>query len=292
MNEIFRTQAVIFLVDLKVQRRRVIKKGNVNVEAQQVSDAKEDRPLDGLLVRLQEIHRPVQVLQRQCLRAGDPDVLAQPLLVAVQLGTGCQRPVGHHREQRPLDIEAQPPRPRLLVDDLANAQPLPQRLQRIDVAIGPSADQAPVAVFGHDSLGRAAAQDALGEPAQPLDDCLVIGTPTVVQNAGLGAALISVPDILGQLQVADHATVGALLLGFAQIHVTNVIDGIALPSRHTGLSMYLGISAYRKTPSQTDQWVRSLPPENVPGNCQSRVRVCYLQGQRPCRSWPQLRSGR
>lgn len=240
VNEIFRTQAVIFLVDLKVQRRRVIK-GNVNVQAQQVSDAKEDRPLDRVLVRLQEIHRPVQVLQRQRLRAGDPDVLAQPLLVAVQLRTRCQRPVGHHREQRTLDIEAQPPRRCLLVDDFANTQPLPQRFKRIDIPIGPGADQAPSAVLGDDSLGRAAAQNTLGEPAQALDDRLIIGTPTVAHNAGLGAALLSVPDILGQLQVGDHAAVGALLLRFAQIHVPNAIDRIALSSRHTGLSMYLGI---------------------------------------------------
>ncbi|MBK7237585.1 MAG: hypothetical protein IPI02_18910 [Sterolibacteriaceae bacterium] len=185
MNEIFRTQAVIFLVDLKVQRRSVIK-GNVNVEAQQVSDAKEDRPLDGLLVRLQEIHRPVQVLQRQRLRAGDPDVLAQPLLVAVQLRTPCQRPVGHHREQRALDIEAQPPRRRLLGEDLADAQPLPQRFKRIDVAVGPGADQAPVAVLGDDSLGRAAAQNALGKSAQALCNGGIVGTPEVTQNAGLG----------------------------------------------------------------------------------------------------------
>ena len=164
MNEILRSQAVIFLVDLEVERRGV-KKDHVDVQAQQVSDAKEDRPLDGLLVRLQEIHRPVQVLQRQAFRAGDFDVLAQPLFVAVQLGTRCQRPVGHHREQRPLDLEAQPPRSRLLGDDLTDAQPLPQRLQGIDIAVRPGAYQAPAAVLGHDLLRRATAQNALGEPA-------------------------------------------------------------------------------------------------------------------------------
>ena len=79
-----------------------------------------------------------------------------------------------------------------------------------------------------------AAQNALGQPTQPLGNRGIVGAPAIAQNAGLGAALLGVPDVLGQLQVGDHAAVGPLLLGFAQIHMPNAIDNIGLQSMHTG----------------------------------------------------------
>ena len=107
-------------------------------------------------------------------------------------------------------------------NDLVDAQAAPQRIEYVDLAVGPGAHQTQVAARGaHDLLGRAAAQDAGGQLAKPLGDSRVVGTAAVVDHSRLGAASLGHPLVLGQLQVRHRTAVGTTLLGFAQIHVPN-----------------------------------------------------------------------
>lgn len=89
----------------------------------------------------------------------------------------------------------------------------------MNVAVGPRADQSPVAAIGDDLLGGSAAQDTLGQSTQAFDDGRIVGTATIPDDGGLRTALLGVPHVLGQLQVGDDTAVGPLLFALAQICV-------------------------------------------------------------------------
>ena len=154
----------IRLIDLEVQRGGVVEH-QVHIEIEQVRDAKKEVLLDGCPVLLQKIHGPVQVMQLQLLRPRNPDLLPQPLLVAVQLRAPGAGPVGHHGEQRALQREIELARVERLGDDFGDPQPLPERLQHIEIAIGPGIDQPPARIQGHDLFRRTTLQDACGQAA-------------------------------------------------------------------------------------------------------------------------------
>lgn len=217
-HDIVRPNPSVLVVDLEVHTRRVVE-DEVDIEAQQVGHAEVDGPLDGRLLGFQEVHRPVQVLQRERLSADDAHLLNEPLAEAVELGGRGAGAVRYHREQRTLNWEVEAASSDNLLDDLGDPEPCPQRLERVDIPVGPGVDHLPVWVLGHDLLGRGTAQDAPGESAQALGDLRVFGTTAAVEDAGLGAALVRVPDALGKLQVGDHRAVGTLLAGLTPIHV-------------------------------------------------------------------------
>jgi hypothetical protein len=114
---------------------------------------------------------------------------------------------------------------------------------------------------------------------QPLDHRLIVGAPAVAHDAGLGAALLGIPGVLGKLQVGHHTAVGAPLLGLTQIHVPNPRDRIPKQSSHCWESMYLGICAGRYAHASTNQRLTKAAGENVTKNCQTRVErmVALLQ---------------
>ena len=241
VHGVFGSNTFILLIDLEVQRGGVVEQ-HFHIQVQQVGYAQEDLALDRLLVGLQKVHGAVQVLQRQALGARDVHFLLEPLLPAVQLGARSAGAVGHHREQRALHIKAQAARLRLGADHLVNAQTLPQRLQHVDLTVGPGTDQAHVALAGAlDLLGRAAAQDAGGELAQALGHRRVIGASAVVEHASLRAAPLGRPDVLGQLQIRHGAAVGTSLLGLAQVHVPKRRRLCAGKSRGLRRLVYLGV---------------------------------------------------
>lgn len=78
------TPAAIFLIDLEVQRGRVVE-DDLDVKAQKIRHPEVDRLLDCVLVCLQEIHRPVQVLQLEPSPTLQMHLFLQPLLIAVEL---------------------------------------------------------------------------------------------------------------------------------------------------------------------------------------------------------------
>lgn len=157
-------------------------------------------------------------MQLERLRALDAHVFLEPLLVTVQLRGRCTRPVGHQREQCPLNVETEAALARLRTHDRVDAEPPPHRFERINVAIRPRAHQPPLRGVCDDLVGRAAAQDALREPPQSLDDLRIVGTAAVVDDARLRASLGRIPHVLGQLQVHDFAPVGPLRFAFAHVH--------------------------------------------------------------------------
>jgi hypothetical protein len=120
--------AAVFLIDLEVQRRRVVE-DDLDVEVQKIRHPEVDRLLDCILVRLQEVHRPVQVLQLERGRTLQMHLFREPLLVAVELRAGRAGAIGPHRKQRPLDIEVEFPTAADVRDDLVDPQPPPQLLQ-------------------------------------------------------------------------------------------------------------------------------------------------------------------
>ena len=157
----------------------------VYVEIEQVGHPVEDGLLDGVLVRFQEVHGAIELVQFQGLRPVDMRVFLEPLFMAVEFrgrGTGA---VGNQCKQCALGIKSELPRTGLLSNHGVDAQLLPERFEDIWVTIGPGADQAPVAAGADNLFRRASAQDALGQAAQPLDNVRIVGAPTVMNDARL-----------------------------------------------------------------------------------------------------------
>jgi hypothetical protein len=68
-----------------------------------------------------------------------------------------------------------------------------------------------------DVLGARTPQDALGQAAQPLPRG-VVHAAEVVDDAGLGALVLGIPGVLGELVVGDGAAVGETALRLPQEH--------------------------------------------------------------------------
>ena len=201
----------ILLVDLEVQRGGVVE-DQLHIQVQQVRHAEVKPLLKRLLVRLQEVHRPIQMMHLQSLAALDPHVLREPLLVAVELRRGRAGAIGHHGEQRPLDGELDLALAGELGDEIGQSHPAPEPIEDVHVAIGPGIGNAHGRVPGHQVLGRAAFEDAVGEPAQALGGGGIVAASAVVDDAHARALLDGVPDALGDLEVAEDGAVGALLV--------------------------------------------------------------------------------
>ena len=119
--------------------------------------------------------------------------------MTVQFGGRRAGAIGHQCEQRPLHLEAKAPAVRLRTHDDIDPEPLPHRLKCVHRRRA-RAHQPPARIVGHDGLGRAAAQDALGQTAQPLDDLRIVGTAAVEHDLRLRAPLRRIPHVLGQLR--------------------------------------------------------------------------------------------
>ena len=82
--------------------------------------------------------------------------------MAVEFGSRSAGAIGYQGKQGAFDVEPEMPRAGLLPQDGVNAELLPGGFKHIDVAIGPGADQPPVAAGTYDSFRGTTAQDALG----------------------------------------------------------------------------------------------------------------------------------
>ncbi len=100
--------AFVFLVDLEVQRGGVVE-DHLDIEVEQVGHAVVDGLLDGFLIRFQEVHGTIELMQFEPFRTRDADILLEPLLMAVQLRGRGAGPVGDQGEQGPLQVEAEAP---------------------------------------------------------------------------------------------------------------------------------------------------------------------------------------
>ena len=209
----------VLLVNLAVERGRVVE-DELHITREEISDPEEQLLLQRLLVPLEEVHRPVEVVQLEPRPTRQPDILAEPLLVAVELGGGSQAAVGHHGEAGPLHGEGAP---RVIASQgrqsLRHPDPLPQLLEDIEVAVGPRVQQRPAGAFGDDLLRGDPAQDASRQRAQPLADLGVIGSAEVVDDAGVGSLRRRVPDALRELQVGNRRATGPLLGTLSEEHV-------------------------------------------------------------------------
>jgi hypothetical protein len=83
--------------------------------------------------------------------------------MAVQLRARRAGPIGHHRKQSALHGEVEATHPRGLVDHLGDAEPLSQRLEHIEIPIGPGVHELPLRILRHDLLGGDAFEDAGGK---------------------------------------------------------------------------------------------------------------------------------
>jgi hypothetical protein len=125
------------------------------------------------------------------LRRITAPVLGQTALARRAVGLGPGSPAAVHGVFGPAAfvVQAQATRLGLSAAHLVDAQALPQRLQHVDLAVGPRAHQTPIAVgCADDLLGRATAQDAGGELAQALDKGRIVGASL------LGLAQVHVPQ--------------------------------------------------------------------------------------------------
>ena len=106
----------------------------------------EDGLLDGVLVRFQEVHGAIELVQFQVLRPVDVRVFPEPLLMAVEFRGRSTGTVSDQGEQRALDINAG-----LLLNHGVDAPLLPEGFENVEVTLGPGADQAPVVAGKHES---------------------------------------------------------------------------------------------------------------------------------------------
>jgi hypothetical protein len=98
-------------------------------------------------------------------------------------GAGTIGDQGDQGEQGALNIESEMPRAGLLPHDGVTAELLPDGFEDVEVAVGPGANQALVTASTYDLFRRASPQNALGQPAQPLDDVAIVATPAVMHDA-------------------------------------------------------------------------------------------------------------
>ena len=207
---------LVLLVDLEVQRGRVIE-DQVHVDVEEVRHPEEDRLLDLLLVRLQEVHRPVQVLQLETLAPRQENLLRQPLLVTVELGVRPQRLVGDHREQGPLEGLGRALAPGEVFQDSWDLQLRPEGVEHVRTSIRPALEHTDIRLSCQRLLAREHPQDAARKSAHRLGVDLVPPTEAV-DDLGHGTALLGVPDVLGQLVVPDHGAIGVSATDGAQVH--------------------------------------------------------------------------
>ena len=113
-----------------------VEEQQVDLEAEQVRDPVEDLLLQGAADLQQPVHRPVARVVSRLRQARDQDVLAGPAGRGQLRGRG-QRPVRGQREQHPLRRGVQPPALQQAPHRRADAQPLPQRVQRPGAAQRP-----------------------------------------------------------------------------------------------------------------------------------------------------------
>src|SRR5262249_36506076 len=113
---------------------------------------------------LEEIHRPIEVLELERLGALDTNVLPEPLLVTVKLGRWSQRPVGHHGEQRSLDVEPEVPPAQHFADHPVYAEAAPELLQHIEIPVAIGLDEPPERVLGDDRRNRSVVSPSSARP--------------------------------------------------------------------------------------------------------------------------------
>ncbi len=191
-------QAAILLVDLEVQRRRIVEH-DLDVEVQKIRHPEVVRLLDRFLVRLQEIHRPVQVLQLQRRRALEMNLFLEPLLVAVELRGRRARPVCHHRKQRPLDVEVELASTADLRDDFA-----PFRYYR-----APTALMAPVGGPEYEGVAALACDTCARSAARVIDGASCRETTSVLAGVQLRRIMKRVGVATPWLLLAFHAGASA-----------------------------------------------------------------------------------
>ena len=206
----------VLLVDLEVEARGVVE-DQVDIGGEQVGHPEVDRLLHLRLVRLQQVHRRVEMVQREPLVAGEEDLLAQPLLMAVELRVRPQGPVGDHREQGPLEGLPIPALRRLRGDHLVETELAPQALQHVHAAVRLGVEDPDVRIGGHRVLRGYDAEDAAGEAAQR-GGVELIGATEVVDDPRDRTAFHGIPDVLGELVVLDDRAVGVAAPRRSQVH--------------------------------------------------------------------------
>ena len=210
----------VLLVDLEVERRRVIE-DEVDVDVEQVRHAEVDGLLDGRLVRLEDIHRPVQMVEIEPGPVREEHLALQPLLPTRELGGGPQTAVGHHGEERALEPLPRRAAAQVFGQHGRDAQLLPQRLKDVDAAVRPAIEQAEVQIGGRfGGRRRAFPDDARDAAGQALEHGAVerVGPAEVVDHLRDGAALGGVPDVLGELVVLDDGAVSVAPACGPQVH--------------------------------------------------------------------------
>ena len=115
------------------------------------------------------------VLKIELLCTVDVGVFAEPLFVTIKLGGRSECPVGHHGEQRTLDVEPEPPLANNLVDHLVDAKAAPEVLQHVEIAVAVGLNELPGRVVGDNLLGGTAPQGAVRQATQPLGGLAIFG---------------------------------------------------------------------------------------------------------------------
>jgi hypothetical protein len=212
----------ILILNLEVDTGGVIEQ-EVHVQGKEIGDPEEHRLFDAFLLLGQKIQGEIEVMELEALGLGPIDLL-EPTLIEAQLAVRGQGPVRHQQEGRLSQQDRGGPPGGGPAHLLAQAQAVPEGTKEVEAAIllGPLDGDGLAEGFGlrfqADQIIRAGdAEDALGQAAYGLD-IEVLLTAEVVDDAGLGALLLGIPDTLGELEVADGGAVAVVTLGGAYVH--------------------------------------------------------------------------
>jgi hypothetical protein len=194
----------VLLVALEPGRGGVIE-DQVDVQLEQIDAVPEHLFLDGIAVLGQQVQGAIELTEGEIPGRGQPNAI-EPALMTGELGARPSEALRRHRQQRRLVR-----RPPLVGrqpggDRLADAEPGPQLLDRVDDAeLEAGFDLDPLMTLGvcrrFATVGVEHPADAAHEPLQrrPVE---AIGAAEAVHHLGLDVALLGIADVLGERIVA------------------------------------------------------------------------------------------
>ena len=208
---------LVGLAGLEIGGGRVEEK-QVYFKVQQVGDL-EVRSLCHLRLDGQQVvHRPVAGLLVDLVQAVDVRIVRDPPRRG-ELGGRCKGPVGDQREQYPLDPGIELAAGQLAADHLVQAQLAPQLVQDVGAADRARGRQRQLAARRRgDRAGR------VQQPGQRRDQALdavavdLVLAAEGMQDLGARDPGLSVPFVVGQLQVPDDLPVLGLARRRLQVH--------------------------------------------------------------------------
>jgi len=197
-----------------------VEEQEINLQVEEIGHLMEDRLLESGGDQKKEVHGPVEGVIGYLGKPGDLHVSLHPFRCG-QLGGGTKRPTRHQSEEGPFGLLVPATRGKEAGDGLSDPQRAPQDVKDVGSTHRSGLHESEVGKLRGKGLVRPAGVQIAGDGAdQTLErlpgTCLF--PAEVIKDLGLRTALVCVPDVVGQLQVANDMSVFSGLAGGAEVH--------------------------------------------------------------------------